>query len=79
MFTDLANNKMKFVGVDLPSAETKDIGVLLEGYWLNGVFTITQEHVLKPDPNGECVHRYDATDGIFDYCIDCGKAKVHDG
>jgi len=36
----------KFVGVD--KAHGEDIGVKVEGYWLNGVYTVTKEHRLTP-------------------------------
>ena len=66
--------KKKFVGVD--KAHGEDIGVMVEGYWLNGVFTVTKEHRLTKravDGATPCAHRFHAEDESYLYCIDCGE------
>ena len=66
--------KKKFVGVD--KAHGEDIGVMVEGYWLNGVFTVTKEHRLTKravDGATPCAHRFHSEDESYLYCIDFGE------
>ncbi len=66
----------KFVGVD--KAHGEDEGVIVEGYWLNGVYTVTKEHRLTKraaDGATPCAHDFAVTDDVFDYCIHCGEQR----
>lgn len=66
----------KFVGVD--KAHGEDIGVIVEGYWLNGVYTVTKEHRLTKraaDGATPCAHDFAVTDDVFVYCIHCGEKR----
>lgn len=60
--------------VGLDKSNGKDKGALTEGYWLNGVFTITKVHLLTADGN-ICQHDFAATDDVLDYCIKCGETR----
>ncbi len=67
-------NKKYFVGVDKPNG--KDEGAIVEGYWFNGVYTITKVHRLTQsalDLDYPC-------DCIIDYGLDdTGKCKMCGG
>lgn len=65
-----------FIGVD--KAHGEDIGMMVEGYWLNGIFTVTKEHRLTKravDGATPCDHDFSATDDVFNYCIRCGEKR----
>lgn len=63
------------VGLDKSNGE--DEGAITEGYWLNGVFTVTKVHPLKHRTAGGAICRHDfaVTDDVLDYCIRCGETR----
>ncbi len=60
--------------VGLDKSNGKDEGAITEGYWLNGVFTITKVHRLT-QRGAICFHDFAVKDGAFDYCIKCGETR----
>jgi len=69
------DTKKYVVGLDLSNDE--DEGAIAEGYWLNGVFTVTKVHRLthRKASGAICRHDFDVTDGTLDYCIRCGETR----
>jgi hypothetical protein len=63
------------VGLDKSNGE--DEGAITEGYWLNGVFTVTKVHRLtqRAADGAICRHDFAVTDDVLDYCIRCGETR----
>ena len=68
-----ASMQKNSIGID--KAHNNDEGTITEGYWLNGIFTITKVHRLSKNPE-ICDHDFATTDDTFDYCIHCGTKQL---
>lgn len=62
------------VGLD-KAQKGGDYGCIVEGYYLDGVFTMTKYHMIKRDNSKPCVHDFAVTDDILDFCIHCGETR----
>lgn len=65
------DTKRNFIGLD-PS-HGKDVGILVTGVYINGFYFVDHTYILRPVYG--CSHRFDVSDGEFEFCIHCGTSR----